>query len=188
MITIMVCFHSGSFRNFKHYYLFFICDYMKSYFPNALSYNRFVELQPCLIVPFLLFLKPGGFVECTGITYIDSTPIKVCHNKRIKRNKVFKDFAQIGKSTMAGFSVLSSILYATRKANCLIFPSPKPMSMIETLNDELKNICRIEHSGHRSTHNFIMNIIAVLTAYCFFPKKLSIQFNIEKSSQLIIWG
>jgi hypothetical protein len=60
MITIMVCFHSGSFRNFKHYYLFFICDYMKSYFPNALSYNRFVELQPCLIVPFLLFLKPGA--------------------------------------------------------------------------------------------------------------------------------
>ncbi|MFA7390303.1 MAG: IS982 family transposase, partial [Proteiniphilum sp.] len=54
--------------------------------------------------------------------------------------------------------------------------------------DELKNICQIEHSRHRSTHNFIMNIIAALVAYCFFSKKPSIKFEVEKSSQLTIWG
>ena len=59
-------------------------------------------------------------------------------------------------------------------------------SVIESINDELKNICQIEHSRHRSTHNFIMNIIAALV--CFFPKKPSIKFEVEKSSQLTIWG
>ena len=61
-------------------------------------------------------------------------------------------------------------------------------SVIESINDELKNICQIEHSRHRSTHNFIMNIIAALVAYCFFPKKPSIKFEVEKSNQLSIWG
>ena len=59
-------------------------------------------------------------------------------------------------------------------------------SVIETINDELKNICHVEHSRHRSTHNFIMNIIAALAAYCFFPKKPSINVEWENSPQLSI--
>ena len=43
-------------------------------------------------------------------------------------------------------------------------------SVIETINNELKNICYIEHSRHRSIHNFLMNLIAVLGAYCLFDK------------------
>ena len=42
IMTILLYF--GTFRNFKHYYLFFIKGTMKSYFPKALSYNRFVDL------------------------------------------------------------------------------------------------------------------------------------------------
>jgi hypothetical protein len=52
-------------------------------------------------------------------------------------------------------------------------------SVIETMNDELKNICAAEHSGHRSVHNFIMNLIAALRAYCFFDKKPAIKVNFE---------
>ncbi|VDH03389.1 Uncharacterised protein [Bergeyella zoohelcum] len=48
----------------------------------------------------------------------------------------------------------------------------------QTINDELKNLCQIEHSRHRSVNNFIMNILGALTAYCFFPKKPSL--NIQK--------
>ena len=44
-MTILLYFHFGTFRNFKHYYLFFIKGTMKSYFPKAVSYNRFVELE-----------------------------------------------------------------------------------------------------------------------------------------------
>ena len=52
-------------------------------------------------------------------------------------------------------------------------------SIIESVNDELKNICQIEHSRHRSFHNFIANLISGIAAYCLLPKKPSIFVNIE---------
>jgi DNA modification methylase len=60
-------------------------------------------------------------------------------------------------------------------------------SAIETVNDELKNICQIEHSRHRSFVNFIMNIISVLAAYSFFPKKSSIKYQTVKNNQIILF-
>ena len=53
-------------------------------------------------------------------------------------------------------------------------------AIIETINDELKNLCQIEHTRHRSVNNFIMNILDALTAYCLFPKKPTL--NIQKSN------
>lgn len=41
--------------------------------------------------------------DCTGISFVDSTPIRVCNNKRIRNNKVFKGIATTGKSTMGWF-------------------------------------------------------------------------------------
>lgn len=52
-------------------------------------------------------------------------------------------------------------------------------SIIETINDELKNICQIERSRHRSVTNFITNIISALIAYSFLPKKPSIKYETE---------
>ncbi|HLV46909.1 MAG TPA: transposase, partial [Flavobacterium sp.] len=60
-------------------------------------------------------------------------------------------------------------------------------SVIETVNDELKNMCQIEHSRHRSIGNFITNLISGLIAYSFFPKKTSIQYNELKTNQLAIF-
>jgi hypothetical protein len=40
-------------------------------------------------------------------------------------------------------------------------------SIIETINDELKNICKIEHTRHRALHNFVMNLTSTLAAYYF---------------------
>ena len=57
-------------------------------FPALVSYNRFVELTPSLMVPLLAYLqqRPGN---CTGLSLVDATAIKVCHNKRIPRHQVF---------------------------------------------------------------------------------------------------
>ena len=44
-------------------------------------------------------------------------------------------------------------------------------AIIETVNDELKNIAQVEHSRHRSFDNFIVNILVAIAAYCMFPKK-----------------
>jgi len=52
-------------------------------------------------------------------------------------------------------------------------------SVIETINDILKNTCDIEHSRHRSIHIFIMNLIAALGAYSFFDKKPAIKVDFE---------
>ncbi|MCP4460824.1 MAG: transposase, partial [Cytophagales bacterium] len=57
-------------------------------------------------------------------------------------------------------------------------------SVIETVNDELKNICQVEHSRHRSFTNFITNLISGLIAYSFFPKKPTIKYEPIKTTQL----
>lgn len=59
-------------------------------------------------------------------------------------------------------------------------------SVIETVNDELKNICQVEHSRHRSVGNFLTNLVAGIVAYSFLPKKPSIKYQaINKNQQLI---
>ena len=59
-------------------------------------------------------------------------------------------------------------------------------AIIETINDELKNHCQIEHSRHRGVNNFIMNMRSDLTAYCFFPKKPDLNLKKIKNGQLFI--
>ena len=45
IMTILICFHFGSFRNFKHYYLFYVKEHLADLFPDHLSYNRFVVVK-----------------------------------------------------------------------------------------------------------------------------------------------
>jgi hypothetical protein len=66
IITIMIGFHYGSFRNLKHFYLFYVAKHLQSEFHNLLSYNRFVEIERKVMIPFALFFKLICFGECTG--------------------------------------------------------------------------------------------------------------------------
>lgn len=59
-------------------------------------------------------------------------------------------------------------------------------AIIESVNDELKNIAQIEHSRHRSLHNFINNLFGALAAYCFFPKKPTIRVHKVYDTQLAL--
>jgi hypothetical protein len=253
VITIMVMFHTGGFRNMKHFYIHYVQVHMPHLFPQTVSYNRFVELMQSASLPMTIFLKTCCLGEGTGISFIDSTPIRVCKNKRINRNRVFDGIAQLGKSTMGyffGFKLhlvindkgellnfvitqgnvddreplknkrfvneLKGKLYADKgyisKAltellfmdglhlitnirnnmkNTLMELKDKIMlrkrSVIETVNDELKNICQIEHSRHRSFGNFITNLISGLIAYTFFPKKPGIKYETAQTNQIAIF-
>jgi hypothetical protein len=60
-------------------------------------------------------------------------------------------------------------------------------SIIETINDELKNIRSIEHLRHRFSGNFMTNLISALIAYSFSPKKPSIKYETVKSNQLTLF-
>ncbi len=102
IMTIIIAFHMSHQRDFKHFYIGFIAIYHKKDFPTLLSYTRFLEVMPKVLVPlssFFTHLKG----QPKGIEFIDSTSIKVCHNLRIPRHQVFKDTAARGKGTMGWF-------------------------------------------------------------------------------------
>ena len=100
IITILLMYHFGSFRNFKPFYLIYICQSMRRDFPDVVSYNRFNELQGRVFFKMMFFCKLVAFGHCTGVSYADSTMIPVCHNVRRYMNKVFKGIVKDGKGTM----------------------------------------------------------------------------------------
>ena len=101
-MTILVLFHQLRYRQFKSFYYHHMLSMMKSEFPNLPSYSRFIELIPRSILPLCSYLQ-GLTGACTRVSYIDSTKIAVCHNKRIYRHKVFDGLVQRGKSSMGWF-------------------------------------------------------------------------------------
>lgn len=250
VMTILISFHLGGYRNLKHYYLFYVSQHLNKEFPKLVSYNRFVELQQQVAFPLVLFLKLCRMGECTGISFVDSTTLKACHIKREKQNKVFSGIATKGKSTTGWFfgfklhiiindkgEILSFVItqgnvddreplnsesfiksvfgklyadrgYISQTLRDILFVDGihlvtklrnnmkggeiplqdkinlRKRAVIESVNDELKNICQIEHTRHRSFTNFITNLIAGLLAYSFLPKKPSIYTEKVDSLQL----
>ena len=60
-------------------------------------------------------------------------------------------------------------------------------AIIETVNDELKNIAQVEHSRHRSFENFVVNMLGAIASYCFFPKKPCINIVKVADNQLTLF-
>jgi len=253
VMTILMAFHLSGMRNLKHYYLFYVCKHLKEEFPNLVSYSRFVELQQKVALPLVMFLKTCRMGSCTGISFIDSTALKVCHIKREHQNRVFDGIATKGKSTLGWFfgfklhiiindkgEILSFVItqgniddryplsmesfirnvsgklyadrgYVSQKLAEILFVDGihfvakmrnnmkggelplqdrlmlRKRAVIESVNDELKNICQIEHTRHRCFANFITNLIAGLLAYSFLPKKPSIKVDFIKDKQLCLF-
>ena len=100
MMTILVRYHFGTYRNFKEHYLDCVLGWMRRDFPDDVSYNRFVKLMPRVFIDMLLFMRLYAFGKCTGISFVDSAMIPVCHNVRRYFNKVFAGLAKNGKGTM----------------------------------------------------------------------------------------
>jgi len=252
VMTILVLFHSASFKNLKSFYVFYVQKHMQKEFPQTVSYNRFVELQPKVCVPLAIFVKMMCLGRCTGISFIDSTPIRSCHIKREKQHKTFKDIAQKGQCSLGWFygfklhliindrgEILDFILtpgnvddreplkcmdlhkhifgklfgdkgyigkdlfeqlfvdgvhlitkLRKNMKNALMLLHDRIMlrkrALIESVNDELKNICQVEHTRHRSFDNFIINLLSALAAYSFFDKKPSININTDIVDQNIV--
>jgi len=244
VITILIFFHAGQFRNLKHFYTKYVQVHLTKEFPKTVSYNRFVELQRKAAIPMAVFLKTCCLGTCTGISFIDSTPLRACHIRREKSNKVFKDLATKGQCSIGWFFGFKLHIIINDKGEILDFMLTqgnvddreplrnksfhkkvfgklvgdkgyisqtlfeqlfidgihlitkirknmknslmhikdkillKKRALIETVNDELKNICQVEHTRHRSFDNFITNLLSGLIAYSFFPKKPSLNIEI----------
>ena len=237
VMTIIIYFHQSGYRTFKHYYQKEVCRHLNAEFPDLVSYNRFVELMPAALYPLCLYLR-SQLGQPTGISFIDSTRLPVCHNKRINRHRVFAQVAARGKSSMGWFYGFKLHLIVNDKGELLAFyltpgnvddrqPVPhmtrelwgrlfadkgyisqalfeelfergvtlitsirknmqnrliplmdklllRKRSLIETINDQLKNISHIDHTRHRSVSNFLVNLVATLIAYSQQPKKPSL--------------
>ena len=122
VMTILILFHFSFFRDLKHFYLF-VRSRMKSDFPHTVSYNRFVELERKVCILLAVFLKMKALGQCTGISFIDSTPIRSYHIKREKQHKTFKEFARKGKSTLGWFYGFKLHLIINDKRELLGFSS-----------------------------------------------------------------
>lgn len=250
VITIMIIFHRFGFRNLKHFYLYYVQKHMNSEFPETVSYNRFVELQQKAMLPMCCFLQLFCLGKCTGVSFVDSTPIRVCHIKREKQHKVFKGLAEKGQCSIGWFygfklhiiindkgEILTFMLtpgntddraplkdkafhdkvfgklfgdkgYISKDLfenlfindihlvtkirknmkNSLMLTSDKVLlrkrALVETVNDELKNICQIEHTRHRSLKNFMVNLISGLIAYSFLEKKPSLNLEVTDENRI----
>lgn len=103
IMTILIRFHQSHYRDFKAYYCEHVQRYLRSEFPGLVSYQRFVEYIPSALMPLCAYLRYRCFGRCTGISFIDSTPLAVCHNLRIQQHKVFAGLAQRGKSSTGWF-------------------------------------------------------------------------------------
>ena len=69
----------------------------------VVSYQRFVELVPTTIGPLCAYVQTCLGQWC-GLSFVDSTPRAVCHNRRMGQHRVVHDLAQRGKTSIGWFS------------------------------------------------------------------------------------
>jgi len=134
MMTIVVFFHWSRYRDFKTYYTTYVMQHLTAEFPDLLSYNRFVELMPRIIVPLCAYLNQRK-AESTGIAFIDSTSLSVCNNRRIGQHKVFQGVAARGKTSMGWFFGFNGLILS-------------PIHLVINDQGELLNVCLTPGNVH----------------------------------------
>ncbi|MCG8668469.1 MAG: IS982 family transposase [Pseudomonadales bacterium] len=102
LMTITILFHSSGYRTFKDYYTRCVSSYWKDYFPDLVSYGRFVQLMKRITFPIFCLLQTL-LGSCSGVSFLDSTILTVSHRCRIASHKVFKECAKRGKGTTGWF-------------------------------------------------------------------------------------
>lgn len=102
VMTLIVYFHTSGYRNFKQYYLEYVQIHLRAEFPALVSYNRFVELMKAAVVPLSVYLE-NCKGKCSGIAFVDSTSLAVCHNRRINGHRVFEGIAARGQTSVGWF-------------------------------------------------------------------------------------
>ena len=102
VMTIVVLFHGSGYKTFKEFYLNEVLQHWQKDFPKLVSYNRFLELIPWSLMLLSCFLHTRRG-KMTGISFIDSTPIEVCHPCRAKSHKVFGDLPKWGKNSVGWY-------------------------------------------------------------------------------------
>jgi hypothetical protein len=102
IMTILLLYHASRFKNFKTFYKGVVLGLLRTHFPGAPCYERFITLTQ-RVWALLAFFMASRMGKRTDIYYIDSTPLVVCHNRRIYRHKTFAGLAERGKTSTGWF-------------------------------------------------------------------------------------
>ena len=169
IMLIMILFHSSGYRCLKHFYLNEVCGNMKDEFKLHLIYNERGEL--------LSFAFTKGNID-------DRKPLEDKQFIKDIYGKLVGDRGYISKSLFRTLFVdgihLLTRLKTNMKGSILSAGGSlliRKRAIIESVNDELKNIAQVEHSRHRSLHDFLVNMMSAISAYYLFPKKPSIRLE-----------
>jgi len=103
VMTLLIAFHQSNYRTRKHFYLKHVCVYWRREFPNLVNYQRFVQLQQ-EVRPLLKLSLSANLGRCKGISFVDSTCLRVCENRRIASHKVFAGRSERSKTSLGWFS------------------------------------------------------------------------------------
>jgi len=102
IMTIVALYHGSRYRYVKNFYNGVVLTLLKHACPGLPSYQRFIALKPRIFIPLLMFLASRSGRK-TGIYYVDSTALPLCHHRRSARHKVFAGLAVRGKTSMDWF-------------------------------------------------------------------------------------
>ena len=124
------------------------------------------------IMVIMILFHDSGY-RCLKHFYIE----KVCRHMRHLFPKVvsYNRFVELEKEVAIPLTLFIKKLLLRKRA------------IIETVNDELKNIAQVEHSRHRCFDNFIVNLLGAIAAYCMFPKKPCINVQRTVDTQLSLF-
>src|SRR5215213_2331240 len=129
-------FHLSPYKNFKVFYLYGIGGQYRACFDELPHYDRFVSLMPRLFVPLMVLLH-GLSGEQTGVYFVDSTKLAVCHNRRIHRHKVFDGLAARGKTSMGWFYGLKLHFVINHKGQIMALKITPGNTADSTVLDEI---------------------------------------------------
>ncbi len=90
VITILVLFHTGGYRNLKHFYLFYVSKHMTKEFPTQVSYNRFVELQKKAMLPMTI----AAWLNVLEFHLLIQLKLQSAKTKGLKGIKYFRELQQ----------------------------------------------------------------------------------------------
>ena len=76
VMTILIAFHQSNYRTFKHFYQKHVCVCWRTAFPNLVSYTRFVQLKKEVLTLLTEYLL-ANLGECSGLSFVDSTRLRV---------------------------------------------------------------------------------------------------------------
>ena len=125
--------------------------------------------QQAVAVPMILLLSSKCLGKCTGISFIDPAHLKVCHNRPIYGLKVFKEVAHRGLAQMITKSRQHMKEFNRSQTDKILL---RKRAVIECVNEELKNLCKVQHTRHSSINKFQFNVMGALCAYALFKRTL----------------